>query len=155
VTEPLRTLNGWQRLFLVLLSVYGLWYVGISPIRTALAEQKIEDNHWQNLSKEFNSGRCKAYIEAPYERLGEILSDDLFLKRPTCLSIMAERANQKNKTPYELKVREYSSAVETVKNWVRHFLFEGVVMVIAFGVLYSLGLGVAWIRRGGFGVKNR
>jgi len=142
----LSRMNGWQRLWFVFsalaLVIFGLLF----PYREANQHISSNFHYRESLAKDYQSGRCSAYINQPLNSLREPPFES---GGRGCWHIYTSRFYAKKDTfPYTLAVYDAEKAQEKLEGFFTLTAIYGGLTLAGSALLYFAGFLVAWVRRG-------
>ena len=167
----MQQLNGWQRIWLVLTCLalmLGLLRSGLLAMDYGRVlgdpldkkENGILDRVWyeRGLKADWDSGRCSAYIYEPYvfkqvSGLPDPLPDPYNAQTANCFYLNNARGVQTIMSHDVYPFTEATYLAITVGKerwtvWWRSVWHSSLWIIAGSGILYLIGLTVAWIRRG-------
>lgn len=139
-----QALNGWQRMWVVVTVVAGLWCLILYPLRHYTTTGN--DRYSTSMRADYESGKCQAYIAQP---LRDLVEPPYESAGGTCWFIYTTRSiNEIDEVPFTLARAQRHEQSESLKRLGEGFIVGLIGFLLISGGLYGSGWVVRWVRRG-------
>jgi hypothetical protein len=145
--EKLRTLNGWQRLWLVGTLIVFVYQAGIEPLKASFNTRQTLNELYTDARVDFATPQCEPYQTANFLSLAEPKGGEF--KPGSCSHIWRTRAQSENPNRPYLRTDFEKMINDSENKTFRWNMLLGFIQALVFSaVMYFAGSVIAWILRG-------
>jgi hypothetical protein len=139
-------MNGWQQLWLIVSALSFVSLGLIYPLTMVYSRNPGEEAYREVLLKELRSEKCKPYINQP---IAELRAPPTSLSGVDCSAIYFGRmVGSRDIRPYSIEAYDAQQSARKLNGFYPLMGIFSCLILAASGLLYALGLGIAWIRSG-------